>query len=89
VFDQSIPIVFVEMQDHLGVAAGSKLVAASLKLVAKVDVVIDLAVVAENKRSIHSDGLTATVLEHHWLGSLIAEADDGEPSVAEPHPTVS
>jgi hypothetical protein len=81
-------MILVEVQDHLGITAGSKLMATSLEVMAKSDVVIDLTVVAEDERPILVEGATAAALEHHWLGSLITETDYGQPSVAEPDPPV-
>jgi hypothetical protein len=83
VVDKCIPVVFVEVQDHLGVTARSKLVAASLQFPPKGEIVVDLAVVANDKRSLADPRISAPALEHHRLRSLIAQTDDGQPSVTE------
>jgi hypothetical protein len=76
--DQRRSRLFVEMHEHFRVAVGTKLVPASLELLAQLHVVVDLTV------GDHPDG--AVFIRNRLRAAL--EVDDGQTAMSEYAPTV-
>src|SRR5215211_139519 len=72
--DEGVAVLFVEVNQHLGVTAGSEVVAAPLELHAQLGVVVDLPVL---------DDLEATVLVSDRLMAAL-DVDDRESSRRQP-----